>query len=166
MIGYTLKSKFWPIFGFFHGQKVVFTPTFFPKIWAFSRPLFFHGHVFGFFSRVEKFVFTGWNQKIFIFYFQFNGEKDGISSRASTSVSRVEFLEKFHGQISIFTVAFWGIFGLFHGHIFFSRPLLEKLCELVQNSTRRKVLELGQNEHRMGKKVEVQVRPLPIREIA
>ena len=119
MIGYTLKSKFWPIFGFFHGQKVVFTPTFFPKIWAFSRPLFFHGHVFGFFSRVEKFVFTGRNQKIFIFYFQFNGEKDGISSRASTSVSRVEFLEKFHGQISIFTVAFWGIFGLFHGHIFF-----------------------------------------------
>ena len=100
------ESKFWPIFGFFHGQKSIFTPTFLPNSELFHGHFFFHGHVFGFFSRVEKFVFTGRNRFFFSFCFQFHGEKDEIFSRASTSVSRVEFLEKFHGQISIFTGTF------------------------------------------------------------
>ena len=100
------ESQFWPIFGFFHGQKIFFTPTFLRNFDFFHGHFFFHGHVFRFFSRVEKIVFTGKNKKIFSFCFQFHGEKERFFSRASTLVSRVEFLEKFHGQISIFTGTF------------------------------------------------------------
>ena len=57
------ESHFWPIFGFFHGQKSVFTPTFLPNSELFHGHFFFHGHVFGFFFTGSKNRFHGQKSK-------------------------------------------------------------------------------------------------------
>ena len=109
------ETHFWPFFVFFHGQNWFFTPTFLPNYELFHGHFFFHGHVFGFFSRVKEFVFTGRNRKKIAFVFNFTGEK----------------LEFFHGhRLQFHGWNFWKISRAnfnFHGYFLgdfwtFSRP--------------------------------------------
>ena len=101
-----VKAIFGRFLVFFTGKNQFSRPLFYQILSFFTATFFFTGTFLGFFSRVAKIVFTGRIRKKNSFCFQFHGEKDGFFSRASTSVSRVEFLENFHGQISIFTGTF------------------------------------------------------------
>ena len=97
-----VKAIFGLFFDFFHGQKIVFTPTFFTFFTAtlpISRALFLK------FSRVGN--------------FQFQGLKSDFYSFARENFQKFTFFENFHGQILFFTATFFAFFTgifIFHGH--------------------------------------------------
>ena len=107
------EKLFWVFFRFFHGQKPIFTPTFWPNLYhfhahsGFSRALFsnfldygeqviFHGQKLCFYTE-NVIVLTG------IFSIFFHGHQFD-----------------FHGHTfrKIFTGTFRGFFRYFHGHKF------------------------------------------------
>ena len=123
-----MKSIFGRFFDFFT-LKNVFHAHLFTKFWHFSRSLFVSRAHFSFFFTARKIGFTGVNQKNKRFCFQFHGVKSLIFFTGIDFGFAGGILEKFHGQISIFTGTFLGIFWtfsralFFHGHFFcfFSR---------------------------------------------
>ena len=100
------KAIFGQIFEFFKCKKWFSRPLFY-EILIFFTATFFSLAYFSFFFMGRKNRFHGHKKK----YFQFHGEKDWVFSRASISVSQVDFLEIFTGKYS--RELFGGFFDFF-----------------------------------------------------
>ena len=137
------ENPLWVFFGFFHGQKNVFTHTFFC---FFHAHLFFSRALFLFFFTGGKFDFTGTNLNFFPGWYFFS--KNVILSHpngkiVSATHAKIEFkniflqinevfsrtLFTFHGHnFKFFSRAPNSVSRVefqenFHGHFFFSRTL-------------------------------------------
>ena len=127
------KTLFSHFFGFFLGQKMLFSPTF---LKIFSGILKFSRADFQIFSRVENLFFSGRNLRIWRYFSDYQGVFVYFFSRARIIFSRVEFCCFFSGK----NVSSRAVFKIF------SREDLKLLGQKIENFLGRIFFFLGEKK--------------------